>query len=269
MSEEKRQRRLFLYGTVYNNANRIDACLDSLRRFRADGIFIVDNFSTDGTYEKMQKREDLKVIRLRCTRGKGRQAALDEALKLAGPDDLILNIDLDVVYKEPYIECLEEYKERVKDDEFYSLGFLSTPYTNKKVPWMNLNASDDVERNARALTKGVKIYEVHPPEDMEKYLENEKVAGIREGRYASGYLGLQRRFFKALIDAERGSDKSFDEFYSNSPGKTFMHWLIYRTTYTIAKMEGVYSYNSDLNNYDYVEKNLIRLYERKDAGKIS
>ncbi|MBW9141966.1 MAG: glycosyltransferase, partial [Candidatus Aramenus sp.] len=68
-----------LYGTVYNN---VDAVRESVKSFFSpiyDAIIIVDSFSTDGTYEaleEMRKEYNLTVLRLKSTRGKGRDYAL-------------------------------------------------------------------------------------------------------------------------------------------------------------------------------------------------
>ena len=66
---------LFIYGTIYNNANMIQKCLESIKNVNYSQIFIVDNYSTDGTYQFLENNKDtyrLTLTRLKCNRGIGR-----------------------------------------------------------------------------------------------------------------------------------------------------------------------------------------------------
>ncbi len=70
--------RTCLYGTVYNNASTVEKCIESVWRPGYE-VVVVDNYSTDGTWEKLlELRRDfnLKVYRYRCSRGLGRHIAL-------------------------------------------------------------------------------------------------------------------------------------------------------------------------------------------------
>ena len=48
-----RMRELKIYGTVFNNAEYIDACLNSLKPLGRLDIYVVDNYSTDGTVNNL------------------------------------------------------------------------------------------------------------------------------------------------------------------------------------------------------------------------
>jgi len=62
--------------TIYNNVNRVNICLDSIL-YATDGldveIIIVDNFSTDGSFEILQKyahsNPNIRIFRQECSRG--------------------------------------------------------------------------------------------------------------------------------------------------------------------------------------------------------
>jgi glycosyltransferase involved in cell wall biosynthesis len=65
-------------------------------------IYVVDNYSTDGTYETLQdnlKKYNMIVSQARCTRGRGRQLAIEMAEKKASANDMFMFIDLDTVYR--------------------------------------------------------------------------------------------------------------------------------------------------------------------------
>jgi len=60
-------------------------------------VVVVDNFSTDGTYEallELSKSHPVRVVRSRCTRGKGRQIAFENS----SGEVVIANLDLDDVF---------------------------------------------------------------------------------------------------------------------------------------------------------------------------
>lgn len=66
---------LYIYGTIYNNINRVLLSLESLQQIKYKKIFIVDNFSNDGTYEALKDNRsnyNLEVIQIKCNRGRGR-----------------------------------------------------------------------------------------------------------------------------------------------------------------------------------------------------
>jgi glycosyltransferase involved in cell wall biosynthesis len=261
----REERRLYIYSTVYNNANRVEASLASISKLNPKAIFVVDNFSTDGTYEKLRKHKSVRVFRVRCKRGRGRDIALHELLKDARSNDLVMNVDLDMIYKSPYIKSVKEYIGRVKDNEMYcDIGSLSTAKTNKDLGWMDLNANEDTERIARAIGAGIKAYRIRSGENTIDYVENEPVEGVREARYETNAIRKYMRFLTHLVDSARGSGYTFKEFYGHYRRKSRMAHLGYRLAYAIACAEGLYRYHEGMSNNDYVEKNLIRLYRKSE-----
>lgn len=71
-------------------------------------VIVVDNFSTDGTYEilrNFEQRHGVKVIQRRCSRGLGRQIAFE---KVSGVY-VIANLDLDDVFLPVIGKVMELY----------------------------------------------------------------------------------------------------------------------------------------------------------------
>lgn len=98
-----------LYGTVYNSVKYINRSLRSLaetvlrlqRMGISANIVIVDNYSNDGTWERMielkhyyaKKGVEIKLIRYKCSRGLGRNIALHMA-----EGKYVFFVDLDLEY---------------------------------------------------------------------------------------------------------------------------------------------------------------------------
>ncbi|MGP6206568.1 glycosyltransferase [Cuniculiplasma sp. SKW3] len=82
--------------TTYNSVDTVDTFMKSFEGldFPYEIIF-VDNFSRDGTFEKLKKyeRENISVIRRKCSRGMGRKIGIEYARY-----DYISILDVDVLY---------------------------------------------------------------------------------------------------------------------------------------------------------------------------
>jgi dolichol-phosphate mannosyltransferase len=80
---------------VFNEARHVDRVLDEVRRHAGCAILVIDDGSTDGTSEILQRREDIRVVRHEQNRGYG--AALLTAFQY-GQDhgfELLVTIDCD------------------------------------------------------------------------------------------------------------------------------------------------------------------------------
>jgi glycosyltransferase involved in cell wall biosynthesis len=129
-----------IYGTVYNNAFSVE---ESVRSFFDPSYFIVitDSYSTDGTWEKLQeirKEYNLTLLRLKSTRGKGR----DYALKHCPENSLTAYVDLDTIYNQNFHKLLKE--------EIDGTFIISEPYSfigkkGKIGHWADLNYGEDIE----------------------------------------------------------------------------------------------------------------------------
>ncbi len=184
-----------LYGTVYNN---VDAVRESVKSFFSpiyDAIIIVDSFSTDGTYEaleEMRKEYNLTVLRLKSTRGKGR----DYALKHCPDNSVTAHVDLDAIYN----KNLEKLMLLDKDKLLVTLA--QGTFVAKKETilnsggWRDLYTGEDLEMVTRV--------------GIEEYLPlligvNAKVKGFRENRYATSRLRRVMRTFNVTVDYLRAS----------------------------------------------------------------
>ncbi len=259
-------RRILIYGTVYNNANRIVASLASVAPLMPHKFYVVDNYSFDGTYEILRKHKNIEVTQMRCKRGKGRGMALKMLLKEARPDDYVLHIDFDVVYKQAYIDIVKKKAKSLCDNEIYfDFGELSTARTNQGLEWANLNAFEDVERCAAALEKGIRVYRMraHGEEFWHKFWENEEVVGKkREARYEKNLLKTYLRFFVHVMDAERGGAYThFSEFYNISGVRSPQHFLVYFFAFIAARLKGTYRHDKELDNPSFIEKRVTYIQE--------
>ncbi len=98
--------------TVYNNAPRLRASLDSILRYinpKEFEIVVVDSKSTDGTLEILQeyahKFPNFKIIVKKCTRGRGRQIAFENS-----SGEYIIPVDLDTIYLPQWWELIKAYE---------------------------------------------------------------------------------------------------------------------------------------------------------------
>ena len=108
------------FGTVFNNVktldltfNTLNVIIDSLPDLNFE-LVVVDNFSTDGTFEKLaiwkvtlEKKHNVKAVKIlkyKCSRGLGRQLAL-----LIARSNYVIPIDFDCVYKK------EVFTELIRD----------------------------------------------------------------------------------------------------------------------------------------------------------
>lgn len=236
-----------------------EKCLNSIARLKPYLIYIVDNFSIDGTFDVLKRHKEVKIRRLKCSRGKGRDVALAMLLKEAAPDDPVMYIDLDMVFSPKYVAMLSEMIKTVKPNEMYNLfNGLSLASTNVGLQWRDLNAAEDWERLARAKSIGVRL--LQNKKDMFRFrgfVDNREAIGYRvrdrEKRYARGRLSLEMRLFRMLIDNERGrAHKSFWEFYETSSKKNLESFLRFLIAYACARIIGIYSYDPKKSNKEYV-----------------
>ena len=99
--------------TTYNSVDTVDTFMKSFQGidFPYEIIF-VDNFSKDGTYQKLKGYEgdNVKIIQKKCTRGMGRKIGIDNARY-----SYICILDVDVIYLKlcnKIKELLENYRDK-------------------------------------------------------------------------------------------------------------------------------------------------------------
>jgi len=98
-------RKICVYGTVYNNASTVEESIKSVWKPEYE-IVVVDNYSTDGTWEKLlglRKEYNLRAYRYRCSRGLGRNIALH----MCSENSITAYFDLDTRYNYAYHKIIE------------------------------------------------------------------------------------------------------------------------------------------------------------------
>ncbi len=262
---KKVDKMLFIYGTVYNNANRIQECLESIKNINYSQIFIIDNNSTDGTYEFLEDNKNkykLTLRRLKCNRGVGRQRSMEMAMKVSSAEDYLMTMDFDTVYDVSFVDFVNEIiKKQYKNCVFNN--YLCLKDANS-IPWKPVNNGEDWERNANFIYHGYTLF------DKKIVGINEEVIGSRDKRYAKG-LKLYYRIFKNAIELQRTwCFKSFEENYEFANKQSKLknrRKMILFASYIIAKMQKSYCYNEFLNNNSYVKEHKINIDSKEDVEK--
>lgn len=158
-----------IYGTVYNNSYIIEDSIVSLYNALPDfeenyELVIVDNYSTDGTWEKLLRLRrvirNMKLIRYRCSRGKGR----DIALRYTN-GDYVMYADFDCIFSNELGIVIEKLRKVCTKGELWNLGRVSTlgGFSKRETMieqiggWRDLNFGEDWELLGRAVKRGVKL----------------------------------------------------------------------------------------------------------------
>jgi glycosyltransferase involved in cell wall biosynthesis len=179
-----------VYGTVYNNVHVVEKSITSVWRPGYE-IIIVDNYSTDGTWERLlnlRKEYNLKVYRYRCSRGLGRHIALYKC-----PEGSITTwFDLDTVYTPAFHKAIEYAVETGKVIHVGPLIARREAILGKG-GWRDLNCGEDYEIVSRI------GFNVHIPVVVGFNEPIPVTMYVREKRY-----GGLRRYVKTSLDASRG-----------------------------------------------------------------
>ncbi|KJE49878.1 hypothetical protein TZ01_01985 [Acidiplasma sp. MBA-1] len=252
---------LYIYGTVFNNASIVESSLKSLDKIKCRKKFlIVDNFSTDNTYEiliRLKNIYDIEIRRVKCSRGMGRQLAMEMAYNESDDMDIFMQVDLDTIYNDKFISLFNSFLINI-DDNSVAFNFICRKRVNFSVPWRDLNYGEDFERMARFLKNGYIVYKV--PEYNK--IANNQHAIKRERRYASG-LKYLKRILHNNIDLIRGygvsNYKLFKKFFKSAGFKKRSYIFVF-LIYLFVKISGlkIYNYGDFLNN-EYVNSNSLNI----------
>ncbi|BBG23191.1 hypothetical protein IC006_0475 [Sulfuracidifex tepidarius] len=132
-----------IYGTIFNNIKTVENSIKSVFD-PSYSIIIVDNYSNDGTWEKLQevkKEYNLSLLRQRSSRGKGRAYALAQCPE----NSLTAYFDLDVSYNENFHKAI---KSGLKELLLFgpTMTFIqSKGEVIKTGSWRDLNYGEDIE----------------------------------------------------------------------------------------------------------------------------
>lgn len=229
-----------VYGTVYNNVDTVEATINSIFDPKYE-IVIVDNYSTDGTYEKLlqlRKEFNLKIFRFRCNRGMGK----DYAIRKCSDGSRTAFVDFDVVYNKNFhklllsdvnklLACTEQYTFYVNKNDVVRNG-----------GWRNLNAGEIEDFLLR-----VGIDATAPV-----IIGANKRVGIRRKRELR-YSGKYQNMFRNLItDADwiRGGGLYFKDIKKNMGLNIHQAALCY----TLARLKGIYRYDEKFTNFSLLAK---------------
>jgi glycosyltransferase involved in cell wall biosynthesis len=155
--------------TCFNEADKVVDSLNSLMGQLNDDyeVVVVDNFSSDGTYEELRKFSRtgrLKAIQKRCTRGHGRQLAFENS----NGKYVIANLDLDDVFLPVIQDLVRGYHrtaegkllavfnssepERVAEDWVQNMTVVPRELVLSMGGWRDLNIYEDWDLWSRAST---------------------------------------------------------------------------------------------------------------------
>ncbi|MCH4816420.1 MAG: glycosyltransferase family 2 protein [Saccharolobus sp.] len=246
-----------IYATVFNNALTLEESIKSVWRSDAT-IVITDNFSTDGTWERLQElRKDynLMLYRLRSTRGKGR----DYSLKYCPENSMTTYFDLDMKYNESFHKILEWAPENSRTLVNLINGFVvKKEIMLEKGSWRDLNRAEDWEVVSRV------GFDYFIPALMHEELHNELA---RERRYAKG-LNYYTRRLRNKLDVIRGLGYNWNDInivYSQHP--IAYKILVNSPSYILAKLMGIYRNYKDYNNgVGVILSALDKLINLKEIG---
>lgn len=273
--------KLFIYGTVWNSSEVVTESVQSIRGLNPQLIVVIDNYSKDGTYEKLKKMDGVFVKQARCNRGEGRNLALKIITDMCNDDDMLLYVDLDTIYKDKFIKIINDARRLIRPNELYVRTMLSFAKVNKTLNWKPLNYGEDWERLARAKRAGIHLFtmeaEYSEGRSLFLSLDNdffrnrpEKTNIVqREYSYRNSFLLTYVRIFKQLIDYQRGiCFKSFKDYTKMDGIEKYPSY--YRSflilPYVLAKIIGCFCYDSKIDNLRYISfENL----ERRDSNNIS
>ena len=259
---------LYIYGTVYNNKGTIEKTINSLypltKKFKLY-FSIIDNFSSDGTYEwlisnsKNYENTIFQIKQVKCNRGKGRSIALNEILKIADTNDFTFYIDFDTIYLKRFLDYVVNFIKISKENRI-GINHLSFVKYNYNVEWKNLNYCEDVERNAHFKSENYKLDISQEINNSLFFINQDRGNSLkeREIKYEVG-LKYYIRIFSNMIDVERGEAfPSFKDFYNESEVKSKFRLLVFYFAYLIAKIKGIYSYSDKDNNQDFIKNKIYK-----------
>jgi glycosyltransferase involved in cell wall biosynthesis len=234
-----------IYGTVYNNFNTVEESIRSVWRPEYD-IVIVDNYSTDGTWEKLlelRKEYNLKLYRYRCSRGLGRHIALYKCPEKS----ITAYFDLDTKYNYAFHKIIEAAK-MYGSASAPGLVVVEREYALKRGGWKDLNVGEDTDFATRMYTK------IHVPVIIGENANPELTSFWREKRYARGLLGFIRRFLKIHLDASVAYNINTSNILKIGSKRLIM---LSPVIIPYAKLMGARSYYDRLPNFSV--ENLERL----------
>lgn len=214
--------------TTYNSADTVDTFMKSFEGldFSYEIIF-VDNFSSDGTFEKLKKyeRENISVIQRKCSRGMGRKIGIEYAkyqyISILDVDVLYLKLNQKIKY------LLENYKDYFVLCSGTDKGSLMSFFSKSLILLMgnfpDFNYGEDVYIWNIAKKIGKFVKDPEDPEFAKNIFREEFASDIStERRYEKGIIKLFiRRVFitRDIIFVYKLNFKGLLKFYQIKDSK--------------------------------------------------
>ncbi|HEV2139116.1 MAG TPA: glycosyltransferase family A protein [Nitrososphaerales archaeon] len=194
------------YSICITNHNTIETLRDSLESIlnQIDNSFeviVVDSLSNDGSEKVLveyQQREKIKLITRKCSRGQGRQIALENSLG----EYVISHMDMDDVYRRELLKLIAFYHAKCEGKVMVAISCPGNWTQNvtigrreliKKIGgWRDLQYGDDWDLWSRAALSSNYSWTVLPMSDMHK-----------NRRSRSGFLKNLRFRFRKYRDGMR------------------------------------------------------------------
>jgi len=212
--------KLGIYGTIYNNVDTVETTIktltDSVKDLFDEIVFVItDNYSDDGTYEKLLelKKEyenskiKIDIIREKSTRGRGRQIAMEHLIKKYDVD-FVTYTDFDITYYPFQRDIFRAIINNIKDYEIWGgVAGLATYKTYKKIlekgiKWPDMNFYEDNTFFYLISTRSnILIKDLCTIGHSNAIVHNTS----REKRYAKTTLKWIKRYTKIRLDILRSS----------------------------------------------------------------
>ena len=270
---------LSAYGTCFNTKSTIVPFAENLfSTFSGIDIelVMVDNYSTDGTWEtlkELQERYNINLYREKSNRGRGRNIAFD---KTDGYYTLSVDADnvfLDTTYKNIFINHINW----LDNNSIINFALSKRDVIAMAGNWnANLNAAEDVELKARILKSGGRLVGIPAILGADvNVLNGEKKApsGISERRYAKG-ISYVKRLLDYLTDTVRGYGFKYSDLkYYDGYQKVALLYGLYNAK--IKHLE-IYRHFESINNLQaeeraktYIDPSILSIPRERWVSTIS
>lgn len=216
-------------------------------------LVVVDNYSTDGTWEvleEMQEKYNIQLYRVRSNRGMGRNIAFEKT-----DGRYTISVDADNVFLDAtYKNILINHTDWLDNYSIVNFALSKRDVIEMAGNWnSDLNATEDVELKARILKAGGRFIAIPAilEEDVNVLNGGTKgLSGISEHRYASG-ISYAKRLLSWLIDTVRGYGLEYSDLrYYNGTQKIAMLYGLFNAKVKHLK---VYRHFESFNNLQATE----------------
>ena len=220
-------------------------------------LVMVDNYSTDGTWETLrvlQEKYNIHLYREKSNRGRGRKIAFEKT-----DGDYTLSVDADNVFLDAtYKIILNDHINWLENNSIVNFTLSKRDVISMAGNWnVNLNAGEDIELKARILKSGGRLIAI--PAKLESDINilngNKKgLSALNEYRYSNG-ISYLKRTLSYLIDVVRGYGFKYSDIkYYSGYQKIAM---TYGLTNAKIKHLKVYRHFDSVNNLQATERDKI------------